>query len=375
MATEGPHNKLQPLTDMAHRTIGAPFGPFLIIHNLQERRVMKAVVVKAPNTPVVIEDRPIPQPKAGEVLIKVHVCGVCHSDLGLLHGEFTFAGYPRVPGHEVAGVVDKVGEGVTWPKVGDRVGMPWLYSACGHCDQCVRGADILCPSAQITGVTVDGGYQEYMIAPALYVAPIPDGLSFADAGPLMCAGLTVFNGMRQAGVQPGHKVAVIGLGGLGHLGVLYARAMGCRVAVISNSPDKQDEAKELGAEYFVNTRARKAGEALREWDGGADIIVATAPSTQAASEAIPGLAPDGTLILVGVGPGNITVGPPDLIFTRHRVMGSPSGGRSDMRATLNFSVHNKVLPRIAKFPLDDAGKVLELMESGKVRGRAVLMIA
>jgi len=335
---------------------------------------MKAVVVKAPNSPVVIEDRPIPQPKPGEVLIKVYACGVCHSDLGLLDGSFSFASYPRVPGHEVAGVVDKVGEGVTWPKVGDKVGMPWLFSACGHCDQCVRGAEILCPFAQITGVMQDGGYQQYMIAPALYVAPIPDGLDFAYAGPLMCAGLTVFNGMRQAGFKPGQKVAVIGLGGLGHLGVLYAKAMGGRVAVISNSPDKKDQAQALGAECFINTQAQKAADALRAWDGGADVILATAPSTEAANAAIPGLAPDGTLVLLGVGPGNITVGPPDLIFARHRVMGSPSGGRSDTRVTLNFSAHNQVLPHITKFPLEDAGKVLQMLHEGKISNRAVLVL-
>ncbi len=336
---------------------------------------MKVVVVKAAKTPVMIEERPIPQPKAGEVLIKVHACGVCHSDLAVRDGQMPFATFSRVLGHEVAGVVEKVGEGVTWPSVGDHVGMPWLFSGCGHCDQCVRGADILCPFATITGVTKDGGYQEYMIAPALYVAPIPDGLGFADAGPLMCAGLTVFNGMRQAGFRPGQKVAVIGLGGLGHLAVLYAKAMGGRVAVISNTPDKQEEAHELGAEYFVNTKAQKAGDALRQWDGGADIILATAPSTEAATDAVPGLAPDGTLVVLGVGPGIVSAGPMDLIGSRRRVMGSPSGGRSDVRATLNFSAHNKVLPRITKFPLEDAGKVLDLMNSGKLRGRAVLMIA
>jgi propanol-preferring alcohol dehydrogenase len=336
---------------------------------------MKAVVVKTLNTPVVIEERPIPQPKAGEVLIKVHACGVCHSDLAVLEGNIPFATFPRVLGHEVAGVIDKVGEGVTWPKVGDRVGMPWLFSACGHCDQCVRGAEILCPFQLITAVTADGGYQEYMIAPALYVAPIPDGLGFAEAAPLMCAGLTVFNGMRQAGFQPGQKVAVIGLGGLGHLGVLYAKAMGARVAVISNTPGKQEEAHEMGAEYFVNTKAQKAGDALRDWDGGADIILATAPNSEAANQAIPGLAPDGTLVLLGVGPGNITAMPFELISGRRRVMGSPSGGRADLRATLNFSAHNKVLPRITKFPLEDAGKALELMQSGKLRGRAVLVLA
>jgi len=336
---------------------------------------MKAVVIQKPNVPIVIEDRPIPQPKAGEVLIRVHACGVCHSDLNVLLGYFPFATYPRVPGHEVAGVVEKVGEGVSWPKVGDRVGMQWLFSACGHCDQCVRGADVLCPSATVTGVNQDGGYQQYMIAPALYVAPIPDELGFAEAGPLLCAGLTVFNGMRQAGYKPGQKVAVIGLGGLGHLGVLYAKAMGARVAVISNTPDKQDEAQELGAEYFVNTQTQKAGDALRGWDGGADIILATAPSSEAATDAVPGLAPDGTLVVLGIGPGNISASPSDLVGARRCVMGSPSGGRSDVRATLNFSAHNKVLPRITKFPLEDAAKALDLMNTGKLRDRAVLMIA
>jgi propanol-preferring alcohol dehydrogenase len=336
---------------------------------------MKAAVVTAPNSPIVIEDRPIPQPKAGEVLIKVHACGVCHSDLMVLLGYFPFATYPRVPGHEVAGVVENVGEGVTWPKVGDRVGMQWLFSACGHCDLCVRGEEVMCPFGTVTGVNQDGGYQEYMIAPALYVAPIPDALSFTDAAPLMCAGLTVFNGLRNAGFQPGQKVAVIGLGGLGHLGILYAKAMGARVAVISGSPDKEEEARELGAEYFVNTKARKAADALRDWDGGADIILATAPSSESATEAAPGLAPDGTLVVLGVGPGNIHVSPMDLVGGRRKVMGSPSGGRKDIRATLNFSAHNHVVPRITEFPLEDAGKVLDLMHTGKLRNRGVLVFA
>ena len=168
---------------------------------------------------------------------------------------------------------------------------------------------------------------------------------------------------------------MIGLGGLGHLAVLYAKAMGARVAVISNTPDKKDEANELGAEYFVNTQSQKTGDALMAWNGGADIILATAPSSPAATEAIPGLAPDGTLVILGVGAGNISVAPSDMIFPRRRVMGSPSGGRSDIRATLNFSLHNKVLPRISKFPLADAAKALDLMRTGKLRDRAVLIVA
>jgi len=321
---------------------------------------------------VITDELEVREPGAGEATVRVLASGICHSDLNVLLGYFPFATYPRVPGHEVAGVVEKVGEGVTWPNVGARVGMPWLFSACGHCDQCVRGAEVLCPFGTVTGVNQDGGYQEYMIAPALYVAPIPDELGFAEAGPLMCAGLTVFNGMRQAGFKPGQKVAVVGLGGLGHLAVLYTKAMGGRVAVISNSPDKQDEAHELGAEYFVNTKAQKAGDALREWDGGADVILATAPSSEAATEAAPGLAPDGTLVVLGVGPGNVQASPMDLVGGRRRVMGSPSGGRSDVRATLNFSAHNKVVPRITKYPLQDAGKALDLMHTGKLRDRAVL---
>jgi propanol-preferring alcohol dehydrogenase len=333
---------------------------------------MKTAVVAKPNS-LVIEDRPIPEPKAGELLIRIHACGVCHSDLDLLQGHFPFAKYPMVPGHEVAGIVHKVGPGVTWPKVGDRVGMPWLFSSCGHCKYCVEGNEILCLSLEVTGVTRDGGYQEYMLAPAAYVAPIPEGLDFAEAGPLMCAGLTVFNGLRQAGFQAGQKVAVIGLGGLGHLGVLYAKTMGARVAVISNTTDKEAEARELGAEAFINTQSKKAAEALRDWDGGADIILATAPSTDAANDAFPGLAPDGTLVLLGIGAGEIKASPADLIMARRRFMGSPSGSRHDLRATLDFSAHNHVVPRITKIPLQDAAKALDMMQKGSLRGRSVIV--
>jgi D-arabinose 1-dehydrogenase-like Zn-dependent alcohol dehydrogenase len=334
---------------------------------------MKAAVIKQPNTPLVIEDRPIPEPQAGEVRIRVRACGVCHSDLAVLLGHFPIAKYPVVPGHEVAGVVDKVGPGVTWPKAGDRVGMPWLFSSRGHCKWCTQGDEVMCPFMTVTGVNQEGGYQEYMLAPAMYVAAIPDGLNFPEAGPLMCAGLTVFNGMRNAGFRVGDKVAVIGLGGLGHLGVLYAKAMGARVAVLSNTADKEAEARQLGAEIFINTKSKKPGEALLAWDGGADIILATAPSSEAATDAFPGLAPDGTLVLLGVGPGEIKVSPMDLVGGRRHLMGSPSGSRKDIRATLDFSAHQHVVPRITKMPLEDAAKALDMMHKGTLRDRAVLV--
>jgi D-arabinose 1-dehydrogenase-like Zn-dependent alcohol dehydrogenase len=225
----------------------------------------------------------------------------------------------------------------------------------------------------VTGVNRNGGYAEYMLAKAAFVAPIPDSLEFAEAGPLMCAGLTVFNGLRVAQFKPGQKVGVVGLGGLGHLGVLYVKAMGGRVAVISNTADKEAEARELGAEHFINTKGKNSAEALREWDGGPDIILQTAPSVDAATEAFPGLAPDGTLVLLGVGSGSITTTPADLIFQRHKLVGSPAGSRHDLRDTLHFSAQHRVVPRITKIALEDAPKALESMEKGTLRGRAVIV--
>lgn len=335
---------------------------------------MKAMVVKEAKGPIRLEERPRPKPGAGQVIIKVKACGVCHSDMAMQQGVFPFGKFPIVLGHEVAGVVDEVGPGVTWPKVGDRVGMPWLYDSCGHCDLCARGDEIMCPEMTVTGINRDGGYQEYMLAPAAYVAPIPDGLDFADAGPLMCAGITVFNGIRHAGYTPGAKVAVMGLGGLGSLAVQYAKAMGARVGVLSTSPDKEAEARKLGAETFINTKRDDVVKALQAWDGGADIIVATAPNPEPMTAAFPGLAADGTLVVLGVGPGMITASPMDLVGQRRKLMGSPSGSRHDLRDTLKFSLHNNVKPQIVKMPLEDAAKAHQMLHEGKIVGRAVLVM-
>ena len=336
---------------------------------------MKAVVIKEQNGEVAVEERERPVPGMGQVLIRVHACGVCHSDLGLLQGGFPFAQFPIVPGHEVAGTVEEVGEGVTWPQTGDRVGMPWLYSSCGHCEQCTQGEEVLCQVApQVTGITQDGGYAEFMLAPAAYVAPIPDALDFADAAPLMCAGLTVYNGLKNAHFEPGQRVAIIGLGGLGHLGVLYAKAMGARVAVLSSSPDKEDEAKELGAEQFISERGAALSEALLDWEGGADVILATAPSSESMTDALPGLAPDGTLVVLGAAAGEISVSPMDLIGARRHLIGSPSGSRKDIRDALNFAAVHNVRPSITRRPLEEAADVLDEMNERRLRGRVVLTI-
>jgi D-arabinose 1-dehydrogenase-like Zn-dependent alcohol dehydrogenase len=228
---------------------------------------------------------------------------------------------------------------------------------------------------QVTGITTDGGYAEFMLAPAAYVAPKPDALDFTDAAPLMCAGLTVYNGLRNAGFEPGDRVAVIGLGGLGHLGVLYAKAMGARVAVLSGSPDKEDEAKELGAERFISEEGTALSEALLDWEGGANVILASAPSTKPMTDALPGLAPDGTLADLGAAAGEISVSPMDLIAARRHLIGSPSGSRKDIRDALQFAATHDVRPRITRRPLEDAADVLNEMHERRLRGRVVLTMA
>lgn len=335
---------------------------------------MKAMVVKRPKERLILEERERPTLGPGQALIKVHACGVCHSDLHALLGDFPFAKFPLVLGHEVAGVVEAFGEGVNWPKVGTRVGMPWLYSACGHCPACLKGDEVLCPEMQVTGVTVDGGYAEYMLAPAAYLTPIPDELTFEEAAPLMCAGLTVYNALVNAGFKPGQKVAVIGLGGLGHLAVAYAKAMGGRVAVVSSSSEKDAQAKMLGAERFIDTGHVGVAGGLKAWDGGADIVLATAPNAKLASEAIGGLGPDGVLVVLGVMNEPIEATAMELISARKKILGSPSGSRKDLRDALQIAAKLGVRPQIGTYGLTQANEVLEKMKKGALQGRAVLVL-
>jgi alcohol dehydrogenase, propanol-preferring len=333
---------------------------------------MRAAVLTEPKAELELVDREPPQPGYGEVVIRVRACGICHSDVALQQGYYDFASFPRVPGHEIAGEIEAVGEGVTWPAVGARVGLPWLHWSCGHCRQCVLGNEILCPEQKITGVNVDGGYQELMLAPANYVSPLPDAIDFAQAAPLMCAGLTVFNGLKLANFVPGQRVAVIGLGGLGHLAVQYARAMGGRVAVVSTTAEKEEQARELGAELFIGPGDGSSGERLREWEGGADIVLATPPTIAPVNEAFGGVAPDGTMVVLGVGPGEIQIAPLDLIMPRRRVIGLPSGSRHEMRETLEFAARHGVTADYTPYPLEAAAEALADTHHGRVPSRAVL---
>ena len=334
---------------------------------------MKAAVISAPGSEVRIEERDRPSPGRGEVLIRVQACGVCHGDLMLQLGQFPFARYPIVPGHEIAGSIEEVGKGVDELRPGDRVGLSALFSSCGCCKQCLDEDEFLCSQMQFTGITQDGGYQQFMLASAAYVVPLPDDLDFAEAAPLMCAGLTVFSGLRHAGFKPGNKVAIIGLGGLGHMGVLLVRAMEGRVSVLSTSADKQDQARELGAERFINLKSESASEALRAWEGGPDIILATCPAAEPMMAAFPGLGLNGAMVVLGAPPDNIAVSPMDLIMGRRRLMGSPAGSRQDLRDTLHLAATHGVRAKVTPLPLDDAEWALKQMHEGKIHGRVVLV--
>src|SRR5581483_7960306 len=275
---------------------------------------MRAVVIKAPGGSIEIEERERPIPGPEEVLIRVCACGLCHGDVMVKKGQFPFARYPVVPGHEIAGTIEAVGERVRFLAQGARVGVSALFSSCGVCWHCLGADEFLCEKLDFTGVTKDGGFQEYMVAPAAYVVPLPEAIEFAEAAPLMCAGLTVFSGMRHAGFEPGDKVAVIGLGGLGHMAVLFAKSLGGRVAVISTNAEKKADAEALGAERFIHVKTTNPADALKAWDGGADLILATAPDAETMAAAFAGLAGNGTMMVLGAPFAPISVSAFDLIM-------------------------------------------------------------
>jgi alcohol dehydrogenase, propanol-preferring len=333
---------------------------------------MRAAVATGVNAPLALKDLDVPQPGIGEVLVEVTACGVCFSDVNLLRGHYPFARFPVVPGHEITGVVTAVGEGVTWPEVGTPVGAQFLYDSCGHCDYCVRGDQILCPAKRITGVVADGGYAEYALLKAGFVTPLPDGLDPVAAAPLMCAGLTAFNGLRQGGARAGSRVAVVGAGGVGALAIRYAIAMGARVAVVGRSARGAEQAKVMGAELYIATDDTDPAAALKAWGGGANLVLNAAPSSAAAAATLGGLAPDGTLLLCGYGPDPLTLPTQPMVLNRLHVAASPSGSPHDLRDALAFSAEQGILPDVTPITLDQAQSVLDAMAAGTARGRSVI---
>jgi D-arabinose 1-dehydrogenase-like Zn-dependent alcohol dehydrogenase len=317
-------------------------------------------------------EREITEPGAGQVRIKVEACGVCHSDAMTKEGIWPGIQYPRVPGHEVAGIVDAVGAGVAGWTQGQRVGVGWHGGHCGYCDSCRRGDFVTCQIAfQVTGIAYDGGYAEYMIAPAGALALIPEGLSAIDAAPLMCAGVTTFNPLRNSGARPGDLVAVLGIGGLGHLGVQFAAKMGFKTVAIARGEDKEPLARELGAIHYIDSHAQDPAAELLKL-GGARVILATATDNKAMSAVLGGLGVNGKLIIVGVAVEPLQVPTIPLIMGRRSIMGWPSGSPIDSQDTLSFSMLTGVRAMTQVFPLEKAAEAYDLMMSGKARFRAVL---
>ena len=335
---------------------------------------MKAVQVSKPGGDFEIVDRKTPEPGRGEVRVKVEACGLCHSDLLVKEGHFPGIDYPRIPGHEIAGRVDTLGADVKLWKPGQRVGVGWHGGHCFVCDPCRRGNFILCRNEKITAIHLDGGYAEYMIAPQEALAAIPDALSAADAAPLMCAGITVFNSLRNAGARGGDLVAVQGIGGLGHLGIQYARQMGFRTVAIGRGKEKEKFARELGAHDYIDSAAVAPAEALQKL-GGANIIIATAPDSKSISAVVDGLAPDGKLLVIGADPQPLTISPFQLIPGRRSIVGWPSGTAKDSEETLAFSALTGVRPMIEKYPLEKAADAYQQMITGKARFRVVLTMS
>ena len=332
---------------------------------------MKAAQVKEKGGDFILVDMDKPSPKENEVLIKVEACGICHSDAFVKNGVFPGMEFPRVPGHEVVGVVEQVGEKVNNWKKGQRVGVGWHGGHCFECEPCRRGDFISCENAQISGISYDGGYAEYMCAPQEAIAAIPEELSSAEAAPLLCAGITVFNALRNSGIKPGNLVAVQGVGGLGHLAVQYAAKMGMRTVAISTSDSKKELAKELGAHHFINTDEKDAAEELQKL-GGAKLILATAPYSKAITSVIGGLGTDGKLLMVAATGDPIEVSPMELLMGRKSVAGWPSGTAMDSEDTLNFSALTGTKPKIEEYPLDKVNEAYDRMINNKARFRVVL---
>lgn len=332
---------------------------------------MKAIQVSKAGGPLELVDREIPVPKRDWVRIKIQACGVCHSDMMMKEGYWPGLQYPRIPGHEVAGIIDEVGENVNVWKKGQRVGVGWYGGHCGVCEPCRRGELACCVVGPITGFTFDGGYAEYMVAPAQSLAAIPDGVSPEDAGPLLCAGLTTYNALRNSGARPGDLVAIQAIGGLGHLAVQYANKFGYRTVAIGRGTDAKELALKLGAHAYIDSQATNPVEELNKM-GGAQTILSTAPSGKAMSPLIDGLKVKGKFLVVGAAFDPIEVSPAQLILGMKDIQGWVAGTSIDSEDTLRFSEMSGVRAMIEKYPLAKATEAYERMMSGHSKFRVVL---
>jgi D-arabinose 1-dehydrogenase-like Zn-dependent alcohol dehydrogenase len=332
---------------------------------------MKAAQISKPGGDFEIVERKIPEPGPGEVRIKVQACGVCHSDVLTKEGLWPGIQYPRVPGHEVAGIVDEVGAGISAWKKGQRVGIGWHGGHDNTCRECRRGDFGNCRNMKVCGISYDGGYQQYMLAPVEALAAMPESLTDAEAAPLLCAGITTYNALRHSGAMPGDLVAVQGVGGLGHLGIQFANKFGYKVAAIGRGPDNAALAKKLGASVYIDSQATNAAEELQKL-GGAQVILATAPSSKAMSELIDGLGPNGKLMVIGATFDPIEVTPLQLIIGSRAIQGWASGTPTDSEDTLRFAELSGVRPIIETYPLEKAAEAYARMMSGKAQFRVVL---
>jgi D-arabinose 1-dehydrogenase-like Zn-dependent alcohol dehydrogenase len=332
---------------------------------------MKAAQIPKAGADFEIVEREIPKPDVGHVRIKVQACGVCHSDVFTKEGAWPGIQYPRVPGHEVAGIIDELGAGVSVWKQGQRVGVGWHGGQDGTCLSCRRGDFRNCRNLKIPGISYDGGYQQYMVAPVEALAAIPESLSDVEAAPLLCAGITTFNALRHSGAFPGDLVAVLGIGGLGHLGIQFANKFGYKVAAIGRGSENAALAKKLGATLYIDSKSTNATEALQKL-GGAQVILATAPSSKAMSELIDGLGPNGKLMVIGATFDPIEVTPVQLISGSRTIQGWAAGTPADSEDTLRFAELTGVRPMIETYPLEKAAEAYARMMSGKPQFRVVL---
>jgi alcohol dehydrogenase, propanol-preferring len=351
--------------------------PFVHQRGIPAHGKMHAAVVEHFGKPLLLRELDIPSPGAGQILVKTEACGVCHTDLHAAHGDWPVKpALPFIPGHEAIGLVAGVGSGVTMVKEGDRVGVPWLYSACGHCEYCLQGWETVCAQAQFGGYSKNGGFAEYLLADPNYVAHVPSGLAPADAAPLICAGITSYKGIKETGARPGEWIAISGVGGLGHLAVQYAKAMGLLVCAIDIDDGKLAHAKRVGADLAINAKVGDPAAAVKkETGGGAHGVLITAPSLSAFKQGVGMTRKLGTCVLVGLPPGEFPVPLFDVVANCITIRGSFVGTRQDMAEALTFAVGGKVKADIELQPLSAINQIFDRLEHGDVASRVVLDFA